>query len=229
MDSVGACTGPKVPAAASITDMSSSIADVLAGTPKAVTTRGCNSPACPASHSWPCAFWTKIAAQRPGCQGSCWSARISNGTRLVRAITLAASIASCQPPACPRPSQPAGSAFPARTAPTRSGWSGSAASSSATSCTAGPRSTRRIGAVGAASLRGRKTRPNSYSCDVGEAAPKVAGQRPQQAGQQRRPHQRLVVTERVRHADRAAAGIVGRQLEPVEVRCRCERPAQHLH
>jgi hypothetical protein len=45
---------------------------------------------------------------------------------------------------------------------------------------------------------------------IAEAAADVAQERTQQAGQQRRSHQRLIFAQRVRQPDRPAAGIVGR-------------------
>ena len=83
--------------------------------------------------------------------------------------------------------------------------------------------------------RGRRPRPGPEDqADleqrrVGEAPPDVPGQDPEQAGQQGRAQQRLVLAERVRHHYRVAAHVLGRQPEQVRVGPRPERPRQHLH
>ena len=120
-DITGASTGPSAAAAVSITDRSSSMAAVLGGRPKAAMTRGCSSPAYPASQSCPSSAWTNSAAQRPGCHGAVWSARIRNGTRLSRRTWRAASTASSQHAGRPSPHQPSRSRSPATTAAMCSG------------------------------------------------------------------------------------------------------------
>jgi hypothetical protein len=58
---------------------------------------------------------------------------------------------------------------------------------------------------------------------VGEAPPDVPRQHPEQTGQQGGPQQRLVLAQRIRHHDRRAAHVLGRQPEQIRVGPRPER------
>ncbi len=227
----GSVNGSRTAPATTRTSRSTSTAHARAGRPRAATTRGCSSPACPTSvPASPAGPSTARAsrAQRPGCHGVCSaSAATVTGTPATDATWRASSTASSQPTARPGPHHPAGSACPASTAARRRGWSGRAASRAASSASEGrPSDPGHAGVGGVRAGPHHRARPRTPQ--VGLATAQVADSRVQQRGEQVGPHLGLLVAQRVGQAQRPAARVVGRQRERV-VRLRGhERVRQHL-
>ena len=189
---------------------SSSIAQVRAGRPSALTTRGCSSPAWPMTCSAP-STTTASSAQRPGCHGPYWPWRTSEfGPGLARR--------ACARPRPRRPSRPGGPCPTSRPARGR------------------PRARRRRAAAGRAARRSsdgdllvggaavdgqphRRHRGSSRGVEdqagleerqVVAAPAVVAAQRAEQARQQRGAQRGLLVGERVDELDDPALRVVGR-------------------
>ena len=130
-------------------------------------------------------------------------------------------MASDQDAVRPSPHQPASSAWPVSAIARCIGWLGTAFSMLAHSSSVGS-------AVDAEDRRALVTGRCEHQAGleqrhVGVAATDVAGQGLQQARQQRRGEQRLLVVERVDHAQCGTAVVVGRQVEPVPVGLADER------
>ena len=201
------------------------MAQVRGGRPNAAITRGCSSPACPASTlaaapSAPGSTWQRrCAAQRPGCQGA--YAPPPGPRAAPGAPRRPRGPPRSRPPRTPRgpgPTSRPARASPVSTAPIRSGWSGSAASSEASSACGGPAVDRRGSApTPGAPGRGRKTRPISNSAVSAKPRPTLRARTRNSPGSSGRAQQRLVLAERVGDPHRRAARVLGRQPEQVGV------------
>ena len=178
------------------------MADVRAGSSRAAQTRGCSSPACPIDAG------RRRPARRSG-RGATAPApprAPSSSTPDAAATSRAASHRVGPARRSAGPHQPRGSRLPASATATCQGCSGTAPSRAASVSSSGRRSTPGSGA-GARSPPGN-TAPCSNSARSRWPRDEVAGQRGEQAGQQRRPQRRLLLRQRVAHDDDLPARVV---------------------